>query len=135
MVLWATDRAAYGRLARLITRGCRRAEKGQCRLTFDDVAEHAAGLLAGVVAEFGIRNSEFGEGEQPRSFSAFRIPNSELSRSLWRPLLSAGRAAPRAGRPAAAGPARELSRRSRVPLVAAGDVHYHVPQRQALATC
>ena len=38
LVLWPTDRAAYGRLARLITLGRRRAEKGQCRLTLDDVA-------------------------------------------------------------------------------------------------
>ena len=45
VVLLATDRAAYGRLSRLITRGRRNAEKGQCRLTFDDIANHAAGLL------------------------------------------------------------------------------------------
>ncbi|MHC4177293.1 MAG: PHP domain-containing protein, partial [Planctomycetota bacterium] len=49
VVLLATDRHGYGRLARLITRGRRRAEKGECRLTFDDVAEHAGGLIAGVI--------------------------------------------------------------------------------------
>ncbi|MDH3718648.1 MAG: PHP domain-containing protein, partial [Planctomycetota bacterium] len=38
VVLLATDRAAYGRLARLITRGRRNAPKGECHLTFDDVA-------------------------------------------------------------------------------------------------
>src|SRR3974390_3075583 len=32
VVLLATDRAAYGRLSRLITLGCRRAEKGACQL-------------------------------------------------------------------------------------------------------
>jgi len=47
-VLWATDRNAYGRLCRLLTVGRRRAEKGQCRLTIADIAEHAAGLIAGV---------------------------------------------------------------------------------------
>ena len=31
VVLWATDRASYGRLSQLITRGCRRSEKGQLR--------------------------------------------------------------------------------------------------------
>ncbi len=41
IVLWATDRAAYGRLSRLITLGSRRVEKGDCRLTFEDVAGHA----------------------------------------------------------------------------------------------
>ena len=63
VVLWATDRAAYGRLSRLITRGRRRAEKGQCRLTLDDVAEHAAGLLAGVIVEFGMEQGNKGAGE------------------------------------------------------------------------
>ena len=49
VVLWATGRAAYGRLARLITRGRRRAEKGECELTLNDIAEHAEGLVAGVL--------------------------------------------------------------------------------------
>src|SRR5207245_8196028 len=49
VLLWATDRAAYGRLAKLLTVGRRAAPKGECRLIFDDVAAHAAGLLAGVV--------------------------------------------------------------------------------------
>ena len=48
VVLWATDRASYGRLSRLLTVGRRRAEKGECLLTLDDIAEHSAGLLAGV---------------------------------------------------------------------------------------
>src|SRR5271163_2995144 len=46
VVLLATNRAAYGRLAQLITRGRRQAEKGTCRLTFADVAEFSDGLLA-----------------------------------------------------------------------------------------
>src|SRR5580704_12009797 len=48
LVLWPTDRAAYGRLARLITLGRRRAEKGECRLTLDDVAGLSVGMIAGV---------------------------------------------------------------------------------------
>src|SRR5262245_22946376 len=49
VVLLATDRAAYGRLCRLLTRGRRNAPKGECLLTLDDIAEHAEGLLACVV--------------------------------------------------------------------------------------
>lgn len=41
VVLLATDRAAYGRLCRLLTLGRRRAVKGDCTLTFADVAAHA----------------------------------------------------------------------------------------------
>src|SRR4029079_1535816 len=49
VVLWATDRASYGRLCRLITRGRRSAPKGECALTLNDVAEFAEGLIAGVL--------------------------------------------------------------------------------------
>ena len=48
VVLWAPDREAYGRLSRLITVGRLRAEKGECRLTWNDLVEQQAGLLAGV---------------------------------------------------------------------------------------
>src|SRR5437868_11330741 len=48
VVLWPTDRAAYGRLCRLITRGRRNAPKGECLLTQQDVAEFAEGMLAGI---------------------------------------------------------------------------------------
>jgi error-prone DNA polymerase len=51
IVLWATDRAAYGRLARLLTVGRRRAPKGECELTLDDIAAHAEGLIAGVLVD------------------------------------------------------------------------------------
>ena len=49
VVLWAADRAGYGQLARLITVGRRRAPKGECQLDLADIAEHHAGLLAGVI--------------------------------------------------------------------------------------
>jgi error-prone DNA polymerase len=49
VVLWATDRPSYGRLARLLTLGRRRAEKGACHLTLEDIAQHNEGLIAGVI--------------------------------------------------------------------------------------
>lgn len=49
LVLWAPDRAAYGRLSRLITAGCRRGQKGTCCLEWSDIATHTEGLLAGLV--------------------------------------------------------------------------------------
>ncbi|MEZ5843914.1 MAG: error-prone DNA polymerase [Hyphomicrobiaceae bacterium] len=39
------DRAAYGRLSRLLSLGQRRAEKGQCELYLRDVSAHAEGLI------------------------------------------------------------------------------------------
>src|SRR3954449_3883375 len=44
VVLWATDRASYGRLCR-ITRGRRQAPKGECALTQADIAEFSQGLI------------------------------------------------------------------------------------------
>src|SRR6478735_3783788 len=52
VVLWATDRKSYGRLSRLLTVGRRRAEKGQCQLTLADIAEHAEGLIAGIIPKY-----------------------------------------------------------------------------------
>ena len=45
LLAYPTDRAAYGRLCRLITAGRRRAEKGQCELYRVDVLEFAEGSL------------------------------------------------------------------------------------------
>ena len=45
LLAYPTDRAAYGRLCRLLTLGQRRAKKGKCTLHFDDVATHAEGLI------------------------------------------------------------------------------------------
>ena len=45
LLAYPTDRAAYGRLCRLLTLGQRRAEKGKCTLHLDDVAAHADGLI------------------------------------------------------------------------------------------
>ena len=49
ILLWAMNRDGYGRLCRLLTRGRRQAPKGECRLAFADVAEHASGLLIGAL--------------------------------------------------------------------------------------
>src|SRR5215213_4914649 len=46
LLVWATDRAAYGRLCRMLTLGKRRVEKGKCELSVDDFVEHSEGLLA-----------------------------------------------------------------------------------------
>src|SRR5262245_19399736 len=45
LLAYPTDRAAYGRLCRLLTLGQRRAEKGKCILRLADVADHAEGMI------------------------------------------------------------------------------------------
>ncbi|MBI3408395.1 MAG: error-prone DNA polymerase [Planctomycetes bacterium] len=50
VLLYAPDITAYRRLSTLITRGRRAAKKGECHLTFEDVAEHADGLIAAILS-------------------------------------------------------------------------------------
>lgn len=54
LLVWPEDRAAWSRLTRLLTLGKGRAdpqkgEKGKCFLHWEDVAEHAEGLVAALV--------------------------------------------------------------------------------------
>ena len=44
----ATDRAAWGRLCRLLTLGNRRAEKGDCHLDLPDLLQWGEGLMLGI---------------------------------------------------------------------------------------
>ncbi len=137
LVLWAADRAAYGRLSSLITQGCRRAEKGQCRLALADVGEYAEGLLAGVLADALFAASDTAGGTV--SISAARKSRQSPGRWLneYRSvfgdrcyLLAELYRGPDDDRLLER--LVSLSRRARVPLVAAGGVSYHVPERQAL---
>jgi error-prone DNA polymerase len=119
VLLYATDRAAYGRLSRLITRGRRSAQKGDCRLHFDDVAEHADGLLAAVV------------------LPARATPDDSRHLARYRAVFG-GRcyltAAVHNGPddPAILDRRQTQARQARLPLLATNDVHYHVPQRRIL---
>ncbi|MHB1302616.1 MAG: error-prone DNA polymerase [Acidiphilium sp.] len=45
LVCYPTDRAAWGRLTRLLTIGKSRASKGECLLRFEDVLAHAEGQI------------------------------------------------------------------------------------------
>ncbi|MDD4787475.1 MAG: error-prone DNA polymerase [Pirellulales bacterium] len=119
VVLLPTDRAAYGRLARIITEGCRRANKGACRLAFDDLARHAEGLLGCVLPEPG------GGAQFRRALSAYRELFGDrcyLAASLHYGPDDARRLAELCA----------LARLARVPLVASGAVRYHAAERQAL---
>jgi error-prone DNA polymerase len=118
VVLLATDRTAYGNLSLLITHGRRNAAKGECELTFEDVSRHASGLLACVP----LPQCLIGETDQLHRYresfgdrcyglaELFRGPHDGLQLDRM----------------------NRLAREVRIPLVAANDVHYHVPGRQPL---
>jgi error-prone DNA polymerase len=166
VVLWATDRASYGRLCRLITRGRRQAPKGECALILDDVAEFADGLIAGVKAELqnanctttlrvvpeiencrtsAIEKLQFRAGHPSAGFAGCRVAegwscnlqslDSQLTayrdifhdRCYLLAELYYG-----ADDQARLVELQHLSRALGIPLVAAGDVHYHMPARMVL---
>ncbi len=149
VVLWATDRAAYGRLCRLITRGRRRAPKGECCAH----ARRRRRVRRRVDRRNHSRRARFSErGIQSTQTKAPRFvsQNPSTPRSLKRARLDATqRCMPTAtssatvvtywrsctaGRTTGRGwiNCRSLHATVRLPLVAAGDVHYHVPARMVL---
>ena len=117
ILLWAMNRDGYGRLCRLLTRGRRQAPKGECRLAFADVAEHARDLLVGVLLSSA--------GELPSALQRYR--EVFLDRTYAVAQLHCG-----------IGDGRRLAEwnraalAARVPLIAAGDVHYHDARRRYL---
>jgi error-prone DNA polymerase len=118
VVLWTTDRTSYAQLARLITVGRRRAEKGQFQATLDDVAAHAAGLLAGITTD---------PQKLPTPADVLRYREVFADRCY---LLAEFYLGPDDER--RLDELVELARQTRVPLVAAGDVHFHARSRLAL---
>jgi error-prone DNA polymerase len=117
ILLWAMDRGGYGRLCQLLTRGRLQAPKGECRLAFVDVAEHARGLLIGVLPP----PDEGSPAELSRWHDVFldrTYAVAELHRNL-----NDGRRFNQWQRAA---------QDSRVPMIVAGDVHYHHPRRRYL---
>src|ERR1700722_19214372 len=51
VLVYPTDRPSYARLCRLLTIGKRRAGKGACALAWPDLAAHADGLIAILLAD------------------------------------------------------------------------------------
>ncbi len=130
VVLLATDRAAYGRLARLLTVGRRRAAKGECLLNLDDIAHHHEGLLALVTPE---RNSLLLGSTAGQASSGTLLDNLKRYRELFADrcyLLAELHYG--TDDPQQLAELTRLSNITKVPLVAAGDVHYHACERMPL---
>jgi len=116
---YPTDRAAYGRLCRLLTDGNRRAKKGECHIVFADILAAAEGQML------------------------IALPPDELCPAFAERLAALARRAPgraflagvhrhRGDEPRRLGLLDELGARIGAPLVAVNDVHYHAPERRPL---
>ena len=119
VLAWPTNRTAYGRLCRLMTRGKRRAEKGECEITLADLIEWGKGQNFGV------------------------MPSARLDKVLSATLDRLAEAFPGSVRLMAAmrygsGDRRRLSRlrvladKHRAPLAATNDVRFHHADRRPL---
>ncbi|MFN9375171.1 MAG: error-prone DNA polymerase [Planctomycetaceae bacterium] len=137
VVLLAQDRAGYGRLARLITRGRRVAPKGDCHLRFDDLATHTEGLLAGVLPQVAGWPGFAPTAPTHLSSTASALPDPPGWLARYREVFG-DRAYLFVDRHLSPDDDRRLNRlqrwgaRAGVPLVATNDVHYHVPERRFL---
>jgi len=125
LLAYPEDRAAYGRLCRLLTTGNRRAEKGDCILTIADLQEFSQGLRLIAVPP---RRLLPAFGAEVKRLAA------DLAGQLW-----LGITMPRLGndRRRLAGLAA-LAKAADLKPIALGDPLYHVPDRrplQDIVTC
>ncbi len=128
VLVYPTDLAAYGRLCRLLTVGKRRAPKGECHLTLDDLLAHQQGLIAVVL----LPNPSASTPTDRSSARTLEALN-ELRRAFDDDRLSLALSihhrhddADRVQRTASFGS------NLRIPLAVTNDVHYHTPERRTL---
>ncbi len=119
ILAYPQDRAAWGRLTRLLSVGKSRAEKGDCILFLDDLIEHSAGLNLIVLP---------GRLERELVRLLLRLRNAASRRSVWlaASMLYRGDDARRLARLMA------IAAEAKVPLIAVNDVLHHAPERRAL---
>ena len=153
ILAYPRDRAAWGRLTRLITLGNLRAEKGECILHLDDLLAHIEGLELVVMEpssatiptpSFRGANEVREPGIHSPGAAAYGFRVRSLTRAPRNDLKKLCSATPHRVRLAAAmlyhGDDRaRLKRRTQeareagVPLIAINDVHVHHPDRRPLA--
>ena len=125
LLAYPEDRAAYGRLSRLISLGKRRAEKGECLLTLDDLLSNCDGIALILMPP---------EKLHAKLNETIAVLHTSVGARLWlgaTPLYN-GRDKERLHRLA------ELAKTHSIPLIALNDVVYHDPARrrvQDVLTC
>ncbi|MAN74045.1 MAG: error-prone DNA polymerase [Henriciella sp.] len=120
LIAYPQDRAAYGRLSRLLSEGKRRAPKGDCHITLEDVMAHSDGQVFIAIPP-------------PQPAETYRL-RLEWLRARWGDRLYLG------ARYSFQGQNRERIARladlglkaGGVPIVAVNDVLYHAAERRPL---
>ena len=121
---WPTDRTTYGNLARLLSKGRMEAPKGECRITRDDLIEHAGGLVMALLPP-----------EAPGAEFAARLSRdaAALRRRLAMPLFCAADHRFRGNDRKRLDLLAAMASAASAPLLAAGGVRFHAPERRRLA--
>jgi error-prone DNA polymerase len=122
LTLLARSREGYRNLCRLLTRGHAGRPKGACAVTREEVAGHAAGLVALVGPDF-VRGEGKGTEERLGRWAGL-FPAGDLALVVARHRLREEEQDNRA--------LVALARRRKLPLVATNDVRYATPARAAL---
>src|SRR5690606_14453923 len=123
LLVYPTDRAAYGRLARLLTLGKRRAPKGRCHLSLDDLLDHGEGQIVVALPPGASREAQ-GEG--------FAAALRRLADAFPGRAYLAGHCLYRGDDVRRLAALADLAGRCGTPLVATNDVHMHAPERRPL---
>jgi error-prone DNA polymerase len=120
ILAYPRDRDAYGRLCRLLTKGKRLAEKGECHLRFDDLEEFSEGLLLVLMPPYRLQGG-------PLARTLEKIRNTRAD-GVWlaASMFHRGDDKRRLAR------LQRISFTARVPLIATNDALYHVHQRRVL---
>ena len=113
LLAYPTNRQAYGALCRLLSMGQRRAEKGQCLITLEDVYAHAPGMILALLSE-----------------GADHL--SDIRRRLKAPLYLAVSHHYRGDDKERINRLAELAQRNQTGLLATNDVLYHHSSRRVL---
>lgn len=119
ILAYPMDRAAYGRLSRLLSEGKFRAPKGDCHITVADILKASEGMILIVMppdipsTDFLLVLEKIAESAPDRTYLAARYTYT-------------GRNHERLSRLA------EIANQAGAPMIATNDVLYHVPERRPL---
>ena len=119
ILCYPSDRAAYGRLCKLLTRGKRRAPKGECELFLEDALELGAGQLFALIPK---------RSDDPAILPSLEKLRHAFPENTW----LAGARRFRDDDRQHLNRLAEKAAIARVPLLAVGDVLYHAPARRPL---
>jgi error-prone DNA polymerase len=123
MLIWPQNRAGYGALCRLITVGRGRAVKGECELHFDDLSLVSKDNLVALLPSSTPQKSDWTSSLrsardlfQDRLYLACPIHRGVDDLALLQSL-------------------HQVASEHSVPMLATGDVLYHIPERMVLQDC